>query len=146
MTRQAARLFVKRHGVVLEGARGPVPNFAEAVAGESIRGSWWGHRRGHEIFSLTRAIRDWPEVVVCRVVGGKITYVHRRLWPAVVRLASRFGPDRLAALREVHTRSGRHELRLVAYPRWVPSDVRKAADRLSEADAARMLGEWAERC
>ena len=35
--------FVERHGVVLASARGPVPNVAEAVAGEPIRGSWWGH-------------------------------------------------------------------------------------------------------
>jgi hypothetical protein len=27
------------------------------------------------------------DVLVCRLVAGKITYVHRRLWPAVHRLA-----------------------------------------------------------
>jgi hypothetical protein len=38
--------FVKLHGIVLESARGPVPNLAEAVAGERIRGGWWGHSKG----------------------------------------------------------------------------------------------------
>ncbi len=33
--------FVKRHGVVLHAARGPVPSLAEAIAGGPIRGSWW---------------------------------------------------------------------------------------------------------
>ena len=28
---------------VLQAARGPAPNLAEAIAGEPIRGSWWGH-------------------------------------------------------------------------------------------------------
>jgi len=143
VTRQEARRFVKQHGVVLEAGRGPVPSLAEAVAGESIRGSWWGHAKGHEIFWLTRAIRDWRDVLVCRVAAGKITYVHRRLWPALVRLASRLEPDRLAALHEVHTRSGRHELHEIPYPRWVPADVRRAAGRLTDAEAARMLDECA---
>lgn len=145
MTQQAARRFVKQHGVVLEGSRGPVPSFAEAVAGGPIRGSWWGHAKGHEIFWLTRAIRDSRDVLVCRVVDGKVTYVDRRLWPALVRLASRLPAGRLAALREVHTATGRHTLSIVAYPRWVPPAVRRAATRLSEADAARMLGAWVAR-
>src|SRR5213592_3279095 len=38
MTSKAALAFVRRHGVVLEGARGPVPNLAEAVATGPIRG------------------------------------------------------------------------------------------------------------
>jgi len=32
--------FVKRHGVVLQAARGPAPSLAEAIAGGPIRGSW----------------------------------------------------------------------------------------------------------
>ena len=145
MTREAARRFVERHGVVLEGGRGPVPNLAETVAGESIRGSWWAHVKGHEIFSLTRDIRSWRDVLVCRAVGGKVTYVHRRLWPALVRLASRLDHDRLAALHEAHTPSGRHELHRIPYRKWVPPDVQVAASRLTEADAARLLGDWATR-
>lgn len=143
MTPQAARRFVKKHGVVLEGGRGPVPSLAETVAGESISGSWWGHPKGHEIFALSRAIRDWRDVLVCRVVSGKVTYVHRRLWPALVRLAARFDGDRLAALYEVHTAMGRHELQAMPFPRWVPPEVRKAATHLTDTDAVCMLGGWA---
>jgi len=32
MTRRSALSFVKRNGIVLESARGPLPNLAEAVA------------------------------------------------------------------------------------------------------------------
>jgi len=122
-----------------------VPNLAEAVAGKSIRGSWWGHPKGHEIFALTRVIRGSHDVLVCRAVSGKITYVHRRLWPALVRLASRLGPERLASLHEVHTLRGRHELHEIPYPRWVPVETREAGRRLSEAEALQILGEWAAR-
>jgi hypothetical protein len=145
MTPRAALAFIRRHGIVLEGGRGPVPNLAEAVVGAPIRGSWWGHAKGREIFSLTRVLRDSADVLVCRLVGGKITYVHRRLWPAVVRLAPRFERDDLAALREVHTLQGRHEVRTVAFPRWVPPAVKRQARRLSETSAWMALGAWGER-
>ena len=142
MTPRAALAFVRRHGVVLEGARGPVPNLVEAVVGGPIRGSWWGHKKGKEIFWLTRAVRDSPEVLVCRLVAGKVTYVHRRLWPALVRLAPAFGRADLAALREVHTPRGRHELHVVPFPRWVPAPIRRQARQLNQADAKAALGAW----
>lgn len=142
MNRRSALSFVKRNGIVLESARGPVPNLAEAVVGRRIRGSWWGHAKGKEIFWLTRAVRDSTDVLVCRLVGRKITYVHRRLWPALVRLARNFARRDLAAVQEVHTASGRHEERLVPFPRWVPPAVKRAARRLPVADARAALGLW----
>ncbi len=142
MTSKAALAFVRRHGIVLEAARGPVPNLAEAVAKAPIRGSWWGHAKGHEIFWLTRAVRDSSDVLVCRLVSGKITYVHRRLWPAVVRLARMFVREDLAALHEVHTRQGRHKVRVVSFPRWVPAEVKRRARRLSETEARAALRGW----
>lgn len=135
MTPRAALAFVRRHGIVLESARGPVPNLAQAVAGAPIRGSWWAHPRGHEIFWLTRAVRRSRSVLVCRLVAGKITYVHRRLWPAIVRLAGSFSPAALAAVHEVHTPSGRHRVRRVVFPRWVPVAVKRRARQLREARA-----------
>lgn len=139
MTRRSALAFVKRHGIVLESARGPVPTLAEAVAGGRIRGSWWGHAKSKQIFVLTRAVRDSADVLVCRLVGGKITYVHRRLWPALVRLARSYLRQDLAAVREVHTARGEHKEVRVAFPRWVPPSVTRAARRLSSADAEAAL-------
>jgi len=141
VTSKAALAFVRRHGIVLESARGPVPNLAEAAAGTPIRGSWWGHAKGHEIFWLTRAVRDSKDVLVCRFVGGKITYVHRRVWPAVVRLARAFARADLGALHEVHTPQGYHKLRVVPFPRWVPAEVKRQARRLTEAEARAALGD-----
>ena len=140
VTRQAALAFVRRHGVVLEAARGPVPSFAEAVAKGPIRGSWWGHPKGQEIFALTRAVRDSRDVLVCRLVRGKVTYVHRRVWPAVVRLARTFTKRDLAAFKEVHTANGEHAIKMVPFPRWVPVTTRRQAERLSLAQARVALG------
>ena len=82
--------WVREQGIVLQSARGPVPNLAEYVAGEPIRGSWWGHASGHEIFAVLSRVLNSPDVIATRLVNGKITLIHRRLWPALVRVANRF--------------------------------------------------------
>ena len=131
--------WVREQGVVLQSAHGPLPNLAEYVAGEPIRGSYWAHPKANAIFLCSRAIRKSADVLVCRLVGGKVTYVHRRLWPALVRLAGRFDADRLAAIQEVHTPSGKHEVHTTAYPDWVTEDVIRAAEELTENEAASLL-------
>ncbi|HVR44082.1 MAG TPA: hypothetical protein VMS56_11640 [Thermoanaerobaculia bacterium] len=135
MTPRQALAFIRKHGIVLEAAQGPVPSLAEAIAGGAVRGNWWSHPKSQEIFAVTRAIRDSEDVLVCRLVKGKVTFVHRRLWPALVRAAHRFPSDRLAQVREVHTSSGRHATTEVAFPDWVPQSVRADARTLSEEAA-----------
>jgi hypothetical protein len=131
--------FVKRHGVVLQAARGPVPSLAEAIAGGPIRGSWWGHPRGQQIFRVAEAVSEHADVLVCKLVGGKVTYVHRRLWPALVRLSSRFRKAQLAMAWNEHTRTGAHRSRRIPFPQWVPRRVMQDAARLSIAEAERLL-------
>ena len=142
MTSRQAAAFVRKHGVVLESAAGPVPSLAVAIAGGPIRGSWWSHPRSHEIFELTQEIRDREDVLVCRLVKGKITFVHRRLWPALVRAEKRFPKKQLAQVREVHTTSGRHVAQETAFPKWVPAEVTAEASGLSLEAAVRELGDW----
>src|SRR5262245_62537823 len=101
MTTRQALAFIRKHGVVLESARGPAPSLAEAIVGAPVRGRWWSHRKGREIFAVTRAVRESEDVLVCRLVNGKITFVHRRMWPALVRLAKEFPPRRVVQLREI---------------------------------------------
>jgi hypothetical protein len=141
MVPKDAVAFVELHGIVLESGRGPVPNLAEAIAGESIRGSWWGHPKGRSIFAASRAVRDSPDVLACKLLGGKVTYIHRHLWPAVVRLAAKFGKDSLAAIQEEHTASGSHRIVRTPFPDWVDTATKEAADRYSEAEALSQLGE-----
>jgi hypothetical protein len=139
MTPKQAIAFVKASGVVLESGRGQVPNLAEAIAGAPIRGSWWAHPKANNIFLCSRAIRESADVLVCRLVGGKVTYVHRRLWPALVRLAERFDADELAVIEEVHTPSGRHQVHVTTFQEWIPHEVAQAAARLTEEDATSLL-------
>ena len=104
---EGALAFVQEHGVVLESGRGPVPSLAEAIAGEPIRGTWWGHPKGRAIFGATRAVRDSADVLVCRLLAAKShisTVVYGLRWYV---LQTRSGRRRLDAIREEHTKSGR---------------------------------------
>jgi hypothetical protein len=129
------------HGMLLESARGPLPNVAQLVAGEPIKGSWWGHPRGHEIFGVINELADSPDVVRLRLVRKKVTLVHRRLWPALSRLEHRLGSDALAAVVEEHTESGAHRVVSVPFAEWLPADARRAGTSLSESEALGLLPE-----
>ena len=142
MTPRQALAFIRKHGVVLEAAKGPAPSLAAAIAGEPVRGSWWSHPKSREIFFVTRAIRDSDEVLVCRLIEGKITFVHRRMWPALVRAAGRLPSDHLSRVRESHTSSGRHVTKEVPFPDWVPSSILTAARSLSEKAALARFAAW----
>jgi hypothetical protein len=133
--------FVQRHGIVLQAARGPVPSLAEAIAGEPIRGSWWGHAKGRAIFQATRVVGESPDVLVCKLIDDKVTYVHRRFWPALVKLASRFRKAQLARAWEEHTETGAHRTRRIAFPKWVPGETLKKAEGLSITEAEQLLAD-----
>jgi hypothetical protein len=135
-----ALAFVERHGVVCEASRrNGIPSLVDEIADEAVRGNWWSHPRSRAIFDATRAVRDSAEVLVCRLVDGKITFVHRRLWPALARIADQFEPSQLARLHEVHTTGGKHLIEQTPFPDWVPADVRAAGKKLSKADALAQL-------
>jgi hypothetical protein len=131
--------IIEQHGVVLQSARGAVVNLPELVVGGPISGSWWSHPQHDEIFRMLNDAAASDDVVRLRLVRGKLALVHRRLWPALVRLADRIGPEALAAVQEEHTSSGAHRSLAVAFPDWVPQEVLEHAARLSEADAIEQL-------
>jgi len=140
LTPQQALAFIERHGIVCEAARRDgIPSLVDAIAGEAVRGNWWSHSKARVIFALTRAVRDAPAVLVCRLVDGKITFIHERLWPALVRTADEFPSRRLSRTREVHSATGKHIVEETPFPAWVPLKVIAQARRLSEGDARQAM-------
>lgn len=135
-----ALAFVERHGIVLESARHrSIPSLADAIAEEPIRGSWWSHPRSRSIFAITRAVRAAPQILVCRIVDGKISYVHERLWAALARLADGLPVRHLARVREMHSARGTHHVEETPFPLWLPEKTAKAAQRLSVSAARAAL-------
>jgi len=138
----AALDFVEQHGLVLASARGPAARLIDAIAGEAISGNWWSHPRANAIYNVLAEVSECQQILVCRLVNGKITLVHRRLWPALVCLAQRFAPQQLAQVKEQHTASGRHVSLDVPFPEWVPPEVAQQAQALGEPEAAVLLEPW----
>ena len=89
-----------------------LPNVVAAVAGEPVRGSWWSHRQAHTIFACLNTIAQHPDVLVSRLVRGKVTFVHRRLWDAVLAVGRARAPWQFARLsplaRELYESVERH--------------------------------------
>jgi hypothetical protein len=67
--------------LLLHDAR--LPSVSTLVAGEPVRGSWWGHPRSHAIFRVATFLGEHRDVVVAKLVSGKVTFLHRDAWPAL---------------------------------------------------------------
>lgn len=145
MTYQQALAFVRYHGVVLEAARGAGPSLAEKVAGGPIRGSWWGHAKGQEIYAITRNLRRSKAVLTCTLASGSTTYIHRRLWPYFVRLSTCFPSHALDKVVEVHLPSGRHQRQDIPFPEWVPAEIKSKAISISPGSARALISVWLDR-
>lgn len=81
---------LERDGLLLEtDARLPsVAGIVAAATGTGpVRGSWWGHPAGRAIFRCCERLVEQPDVVIAKLVSGKITYIHERLWPALISVA-----------------------------------------------------------
>jgi len=141
-TPEKALAFVREHGVVPVSAKGAAPRLTEAIIGEPIKGSWWAHPQSHHIYEILRAVTESEQVLVCRLTNGKVTLVHRHLWPSLVRVANRLLPEQLAQVREDHTPSGHHVSHEVSFPQWVPPDVLEQAKASSENEALAVFGAW----
>jgi hypothetical protein len=142
-----ALAFIEQHGLVLQSAQhAQVPSLADFVAGEKIRGSWWGHEKGREIFRTLGAVYASRDVVATKLVDGKLTLIHRRLWPALATLAyeGRVARARLAKVTQEHTDAGRHEKHEEPFPEWLPRglklpSLKAALSQLGELRGALLL-------
>jgi hypothetical protein len=140
---EEALSFVRERGVVLASAKGPAPRLTEFIIGEPVRGSWWTHPKSQQIFAVFHAISQSRDILTCRLINRKLTLIHRRLWPALVRIAETFSVDQLAQVHQQHTPSGHHVNHEIPFPDWVPHEVLLESQRLSEQQARDALGLWA---
>jgi len=137
-----AMAFVRAHGVVLASAKGVAPRLTEFIAGEPIEGNWWTHPQSRQIYAILEAVAASREILVCRLLDGKITLVHQRLWPSLVKLAKHFSPERLAQVRNEHTASGRHVSHEIPFRQWLPADVAEQAMTITNEAARAEFGAW----
>ena len=78
---------LERHGLLLGHDRAH-PCITSLVAGAPVEGSWWSHPLTHEIYWVYRQLEHREDLLQCKLLAGKMTFVQRRLWPAVVAVAT----------------------------------------------------------
>jgi hypothetical protein len=78
---------LERRGLLLLHDR-VLPSITTLVAGEPVAGSWWGHPKGNEIYTLVEAFEAGEGALSLKLVNAKLTFVHRRLWRALLVVAS----------------------------------------------------------
>jgi hypothetical protein len=123
---------IAEHGLLLLQDK-KLANVVTFMTGERVKGSWWSHPRAHEIFNAVEALPE-DQVLETKLVGGKVTFVHRSLWPDLLAVAT--GEREY----QVHTTSGRHEKRYEPWDAWAKRmkvratrDVAAARERLEKA-------------
>lgn len=75
---------LKEYGLLLLQDK-RLPNAVTVITGQSVSGSWWAHPRAHEIF---RQLQKLDDVLTVKLIAGKVTFVHRRLAPAVAAVGA----------------------------------------------------------
>jgi hypothetical protein len=91
------RRALAEHGLLLESdAR--LPSVTTLVAGERIHGSWWGHAKGNLIYWVLEDLDARGEILRAKLVNGKVTLIHRTLWPSLVAVGASGEPWQLEGL------------------------------------------------
>jgi hypothetical protein len=65
-----------------------LPSVCSLITGAPLRGSWWSHPLAQTIFQVNEKLEDHPDVLITKLVSGKVTFVHRNLWPEIVAIGT----------------------------------------------------------
>jgi len=142
---------LEEHGLLLQ-IDAAFPNVCALVVGEPVRGAWWAHPRSHDIFRVNCALAEQENVMLCKLVSGKRTYVHRTLWPTVLEVARSREPWQMKTLsiagRELLAEVDAHPVQPAGANRKIASELEARllahADQIhTESGAhARVLRSW----
>jgi hypothetical protein len=91
---------LEKYGLLLE-SDAQLPSLVSIVAGGPVRGSWWGHASGNIIYEVSNQLANHPDVLVIKLVSGKVTFVQRMLWPVVISIAIAREPWQLQDLSDM---------------------------------------------
>jgi hypothetical protein len=65
-----------------------LPSICSLITGAPVRGSWWSHPLAHSIFYVNEELADHRDVLSTKLISGKVTFVHRNLWPEVLAIGT----------------------------------------------------------
>jgi hypothetical protein len=73
-------------------------NAIQILTGAFPRGSWWSHPAANRIYRTLQAVEQHPDLLSAKLLSGKVTFVHRRLWPALLAVVTAREPWQVADL------------------------------------------------
>ena len=74
------------------------PSVTGFVAGDTGGRSWWAHPQAKQVYGLSCGLRDHPDVLLLKLISGKLTFVNRPLWPAIVTIGTAREPWQMDGL------------------------------------------------
>jgi hypothetical protein len=77
---------LERFGLLLVSDQN-FPSVAKTIARKQHKGSWWSHPEAHTIFAVNNMLEDHPDVLIMKLISGKVTFVHRELWGLIYSIA-----------------------------------------------------------
>lgn len=63
-----------------------LPSVCTLITGEPLKSSWWSHPLAQIIFQVNAQLEDHQDVLITKLVAGKVTFVHRKLWPEILSI------------------------------------------------------------
>jgi len=136
-TRDPFRLVLSelsRWGFLLESDP-RLPSVTGLITGQRLRGSWWSHPLAHTIFRVNGLLEDHKDVLMTKLISGKITLVHRKFWPDLFAVGTARQPWQMKGL----STSARALLRLVDQKQSLSTDRLSWRHSKKPGDAAREL-------
>ncbi len=118
-----------------------LPSITTMFVGAPIRGSWWGHPNGRDIFRVVCQVAEHPDVAVTKLISGKVTFVHRKLWPALLAV----GMSRESWQMNGLSRKARNLLQILDRKGEVRSDRLPASTKRTHAGWREAIRELEER-
>jgi len=60
----------------------------QILTGAPPRGSWWSHPAANRIYDILQEVEAHHDLLSTKLLSGKVTFVHRRLWPALLAVVA----------------------------------------------------------
>jgi hypothetical protein len=74
------------------------PSVTGLTVGDTGGRSWWAHPHAKQMYGLSCGLRDHPDVLLVKLISGKVTFIHRPLWPAIVAIGTAREPWQMEGL------------------------------------------------
>jgi hypothetical protein len=88
---------ILKYGILLESDP-KLPSVCTIITGAPLRGSWWSHPLAQVIFQVNEKLEDHPDVLITKLVSGKVTFVHRDLWSEILAVGTAQEPWQMEGL------------------------------------------------